>query len=416
VGADLRNWAGNVAYRATRVVRPRTVEEVQQLVAGASPLRPLGTRHSFTDVADTEGTLLSTERLDQIVEVSPHAVTVEPGIRYGELGGALRRHGLAVANMASLPHISVGGAVATATHGSGVANGSLSSAVSALDLVAGDGTVVSLRRGDDGFDGAVAALGALGVVVRATLDVVPAFPLRQTVFRDLPWAVVATSLDAILAGGYSVSLFTTWTGAGIDQVWVKTATERDPDEPYFGAPPAAAPVHPVRGADPANCTEQLGVPGPSDERLPHFRLGFTPSAGEELQSEYIVRRTDALDALAALRKLGPVVSPLLFVSEIRAIASDTLWLSPFYERDAVAFHFTWKPLASRVVAVLPQIEAALAPFDARPHWGKLFTIAPETVERLYPRLPDFRALRGRLDPAGCFRNDFVDRYVGQFGT
>jgi xylitol oxidase len=393
----LKNWAGNLAYAAERIVAPHSVDETQELVAGAREIRALGTGHSFSGVADTRGTLLSTEHLNRIVEVGDASVTVEAGIRYGELAAALDGHGLALANLASLPHISVGGAIATSTHGSGVTNGSLSTAVRALELIRADGSIVRLRRGDDDFDGAVVSLGALGVVARVELDVVPAFELRQYVFENLPWRHV----EASLAGGYSVSLFTRWTGDTVDQVWVKT---RDAlGDAHFDASAATAPRHPLPGADPNNCTEQLGVPGRSSDRLPHFRLGFTPSSGEELQSEYIVAREHAAAAIATVRRLRPLVTPLLQVSEIRTIAADALWLSPFYERQSVAIHFTWKPLATEVAGALPSLETALAPFDPRPHWGKLFLAAPD-----YPQLAAFRGLRDQLDPLGKFRNAFVD--------
>jgi xylitol oxidase len=245
-----------------------------------------------------------------------------------------------------------------------------------------------------------------------TLDVVPAFDLRQYVFEDLPWSEVDASLDAILAGGYSVSLFTMWTDAGIDQAWVKTTDEHDAESSYFGATPALRPRNPVLGAPWENATEQLGAPGASGERLPHFRLGFTPSVGDELQSEYTVAREHGGDALRALRRLGPMVTPLLLISEIRTIAADTLWLSPSYEQDSIAFHFTWKPLAADVLAVLSRMEAALAPFASRPHWGKVFLMSPEDVEAVYPKLPAFRQLREKLDSGGTFRNDFTTRYVG----
>lgn len=407
----MRNWAGNVTYSTARVHRPGSVDEAAELVAGAGRIRALGTRHSFSRVADADGEIVSTERLDRVVDVRAGAVTVEAGITYGELGRVLAEHGLALLNLASLPHISVGGAVATATHGSGVRNQSLATAVSAFDLVVADGSLVHLRRGDTDFDGAVVALGALGLVARLELDVVPAFELRQYVFRDLRWRALEESLGEILAGGYSVSLFTTWTGEGSEQVWVKTADELA-GQPYFGARPADAPCHPIAGADPARCTEQLGVPGPSGERLPHFRLGATPSAGDELQSEYAVDRGQAVAAIRALRPLGALIAPLLFVSEIRAIAADSLWLSPFHGRDSVTIHFTWKKRPADVLAVLPRIEDALAPFDARPHWGKLFVSSPERIEGLYPRLPAFRELRARFDPSGTFANDFTTRVLG----
>ena len=406
---NIKNWAGNVAYSASHIVLPRSVDETQELVASTDILRPLGTRHSFNRIADTTGTLVSTEHLDRIVEVDDKTVTVEAGIRYGLLSQALQEHGLALANLASLPHISVGGAIATATHGSGVGNQSLAAAASALDLVCGDGSLRRLRRGDDEFDGAVVGLGALGVVVRVSLDVVPAFELRQYVYDDLPWTSIDDALDEILTGGYSVSLFTSWSERGIDQVWVKTTAELDARLPYFGATPASGPRNPVPGAHRENCTPQLGAPGASGERMPHFRFGFTPSGGDELQSEYIVPRHQAADGLRALRGLASVVSPLLLISEIRTIAADRLWLSPYYEQDSVAFHFTWKPLQDEVLAVLPQIEAALAPFGARPHWGKLFT-TPD-LEAVYPKLPAFRQLRDSLDSTGKFRNALTDRYL-----
>jgi xylitol oxidase len=406
-GTAARNWAGNVVYAAERVHRPGSVDEAAELVAAAVRIRALGTRHSFSAVADSSGELVSTERLDRVLDVRADGVTVEAGITYGKLGRALAGHGLAIGNFASLPHVSVGGAVATATHGSGVRNRALSAAVSALDLVVADGSIRRLRRGDADFDGAVVALGALGLVARLELDVVPAFELRQYVFCDLPWAEVEQSLWEILAGGYSVSLFTTWAGAAVEQVWVKTADELA--GPYFGARPADVPRHPIAGADPANCTGQLGAPGPSDERLPHFRLGATPSAGDELQSEYAVDREQAIAALGALRPLGPRIAPLLLVSEIRAVAADSLWLSPFHDRDSVAIHFTWKKRPADVLALLPRIEDALAPYEARPHWGKLFATPPERLRGLYPRLPAFRELRARLDPTGTFANDFASR-------
>jgi alditol oxidase len=407
----VQNWAGNFTYSTTRILRPKSVEAAQELVAALESLRALGTRHSFNLIGDCSGTLVSTEHLNRIVEIGERTVTVEAGIRYGELSSVLRAHGLAVANLASLPHISVGGAIATATHGAGARNQALAAAVASIELVCSDGSVRLLRRGDDDFAGAVVGLGALGLVTRVELDVLPEFVLRQYVFEQLPWPVVETGLDAILAGGYSVSLFTTWTERGVDQVWVKTTEELGAGSAYFGATPARQPHSPVPGASPEHCTEQLGAPGPSGERLPHFRLGFTPSAGAELQSEYVVARAHGADAVSKLRSLGPRIAPLLLISEIRAVAADDLWLSPFYERDSIAFHFTWKPRAAEVLAVLPSIEAALAPFRFRPHWAKLFVTSGEELEAAYPKLPDFRQLCRRLDSRGAYRNAFIARLV-----
>jgi xylitol oxidase len=404
------NWAGNVTYSTGRILRPRSVEEAQELIAGTESLRPLGTRHSFSLVADSAGALLSTEHLNRIVEIGPDTVTVEAGIRYGELAIALDEHGVALPNFASLPHISVGGAIATATHGSGSSNRSLAAGVPALELVTADGSIRRLRRGDADFDGAVVSLGALGLVTRVSLDVVPSFEIRQYVFERLPWTAVEADLDAILAGGYSVSLFTTWDEPSVGTVWVKTKEQLGP-QPYFGASPATEPRNPLPGAHSNNHTQQLGVPGPSFDRLPHFRLGFTPSSGDELQTEYIVPRQHGAAAVAELRRLSGAVAPLLHVSEIRSIAADALWLSPFYEQDSIAFHFTWQPRPADVLAVLPQLESALAPFSVRPHWGKLFVGSAEALAAVYPKLPDFRRLARELDSGGKFRNAFLRRYV-----
>ena len=387
------------------------------MVADAETIRPLGTRHSFSLVADSAGVLLSTENLNRVVEIGDQTVTVEPGIRYGDLSSALESHGLALPNLASLPHISVGGAIATGTHGSGARNPSLAAGIASLELVCADGSISRLQRGDEDFEGAVVSLGAIGLVTSASLDVVPSFELRQYVFEGLPWSTVETDLDAILEGGYSVSLFTLWSEPAIGQVWVKTTERLDSQSSFFGARAAKQPRHPIAGASSENCTEQLGVPGPSGERLPHFRLGFTPSSGAELQSEYVIARKHGADAVRELRRLGRAVSPLLLTSEIRSIAADTLWLSPFYEQDSIAIHFTWKPRLDRVLTLLPRIESALEPFGPRPHWGKLFTASAQDLEAVYPKLPDFRRLLQKRDPGGKFRNEFVARYVwGEAGS
>jgi xylitol oxidase len=404
------NWAGNVTYSTERVLRPGSVEEAQELIAAAQSIKPLGTRHSFSLVGDSDGALLSTEHLNRIVEVGADTVTVEAGIRYGELAAALHGHGVALANFASLPHISVGGAIATATHGSGSSNPSLAAAVSALELVGADGSIRRLGRSDPGFDGAVVSLGALGLVARVSLDVVPSFALRQYVFERLAWSTLEAELDAILAGGYSVSLFTMWDEPSVGTVWVKT-NEHISAPSFFGASPATRPRNPVPGAHWENATEQLGAPGPSYERLPHFRLGFTPSSGDELQTEYVVPRAHGPAAVSELRRLSSLISPLLYVAEIRSVAADSLWLSPFFEQDSIAFHFTWQPRPAEVLAVLPQMERALSPFRVRPHWGKLFVGSAGEIEGVYPKLPDFRRLASELDAGGKFRNAFLRRYI-----
>jgi alditol oxidase len=408
------NWAANLTYRAARLHRPASLEQVQELVAGASSLRVLGSRHAFNDIADADE-LLALDGLAGEVAVDHHAgtVSVPAAMRYGELAGRLRAEGLALANLASLPHISVGGAVATATHGSGDANGNLATAVAGLELVGGSGELLTASRGDPDFDGLVVGLGALGVVTRLTLDVEPDYQVRQRAFEGLGWDRLFDHFDEVTTAGYSVSLFTRW-GEAVDQVWVKSRVTAEPEAvrgELFGAVAATRDRHPILGLDPVNCTRQLGVPGPWSDRLPHFRMGFTPSSGEELQSEYHLPRASAVAALQALRELAGVVRPVLQVTELRTVAADRLWMSPQHGRDTLAVHFTWHKDWPAVRAVLAQVEAALAPFGARPHWGKLFLAGAADLAPRYQRLGDFAGLAGRLDPRGVFVNDWLRRHV-----
>ena len=408
------NWAGNHTYRAGTLHRPSSVDQVRELVAGASRLRVLGSRHSFTDIADSAA-LLSLDGLpaEVVVDQAAGTVSCSGGLRYGDLAEALAAEGVALHNLASLPHISVAGAVATATHGSGDANGNLATAVAGLELVTASGETVTASRGDPDFDGLVVGLGALGAVTRLTLDVEPAYRVRQRTFEGLAWASLYEHLDAVTSAGYSVSLFTRW-GEQVEQVWVKSRVTGEPEQvrdELFGAVPATVDRHPILGIDPVNCTPQLGVPGPWSDRLPHFRMGFTPSSGDELQSEYLVPRGQAVAALESLRALAGVVRPVLQVSELRTVAADRLWMSPQYGQDTLAVHFTWLPDRAGVERALVEVEAALAPFGARPHWGKLFLADASAIAPRYPRLPDFATLAARLDPRGVFANAWLHRHV-----
>lgn len=408
------NWAGNYEYRAARLHRPSTLEQVREIVAAAPRVRVLGSRHSFSDIADS-AELLTLEELpaDVVVDHPARTVSFSAGLRYGELAEALGAEGVALANLASLPHISVAGAIATATHGSGEGNGNLATAVAALELVTSSGDTLAVTRNDPDFNGLVVSLGALGAVTRLTLDVEPGYEVRQRVFEGLSWEALFEHFDEILTAGYSVSVFTRWEEA-TDQVWVKSRATEAPEPVFddlFGSKPATVDRHPILGDDPVNCSPQLGVPGPWSDRLPHFRMGFTPSDGEELQSEYLVPRSCAVAAIEAVRALAATVRPLLLVSEIRAVAADGLWMSPQYGRETVAIHFTWKRDPVAVERVLVDVEAALASFEARPHWGKVFVAGADVIAPLYERLPDFTRLRERLDPRGAFRNAWLDRHV-----
>src|SRR6195256_5459356 len=415
----LTNWAGNLEYGTDRLYSAYSLEEVRSYVKKQNKLKALGTRHCFNNIADSTDNFLSLKTMDEVVALSPEArtVTVDAGMTYGQLCPLLHSKGYALHNLASLPHISIAGAISTATHGSGEKNGNLATAVSALEIVTAAGEAVKLSRQRDGggFRGAVVGLGALGVITKVTLDIQPTFLMRQYVYENMPLAEMKDHFDAIQSSAYSVSLFTDWQNQRINEVWFKSSMEEgqafDATPEFFGAKRATKNLHPIAELSAENCTEQMGVPGPWYERLPHFRMGFTPSAGKELQTEYFVPRQHAVEAILAVERLRDQVSPYLMISEIRAIAADNLWLSPCYEQPCVSIHFTWKQDWPAVSKLIPVIEKELAPFKARPHWGKLFTISPAKLKSCYKKLPDFIQLCKKYDPQGKFRNEFLSANI-----
>ncbi|MEY2582367.1 MAG: alditol oxidase [Ilumatobacteraceae bacterium] len=417
-----RNWAGNVSYRATHFHNPTSVEQVQSTVAAATKVRAVGSRHSFNTIADTTGEQVSLSALPRVVELDVQArtVTVDGGVKYGELATTLHENGWALANLASLPHISVAGACATATHGSGAANGNLATAVTGLEMVAASGELVEISRDDDPqlMDALTVGLGAFGIVTRLTLAVEPTFAVRQRVYEHLPMSAALDRLDEIMADGYSVSLFTSWRDDFVEQLWRKqrvaddgNAQDGGADTERFGATPATRDLHPIVELSAEPCTEQMGVAGPWHERLPHFRMGFTPSSGEELQSELFVAAADAPSAMRALIEMRQILAPVLMISEIRAVAADNFWLSPCYQRDCIALHFTWIQSWSDVRPVLERVESALAPYGARPHWGKLSTMTPDVIRSRVERMDAFRQLLEEWDPGQKFRNDYMDELL-----
>ncbi|WP_371483812.1 FAD-binding protein [Kitasatospora sp. NBC_00315] len=417
-----RNWAGNITFRAARQHRPSSVDELRRIVADAEHVRALGTGHSFNRIADTDGDLVRLDGLPRRIDVDPASstVTVSAGLRYAQLAEHLHARGHALANLASLPQISVAGACTTATHGSGNGRQNLAAAVAAVRLVGPDGGLTELRRENpqDRLDGAVVALGALGIVTDVTLDVEPTYEVAQWVYTGLSGDRLTENFEEISGAAYSVSVFTDWASDD-NQVWLKRRTDReDPGHlgrTWLGARCADRPLHPIPGISPAHCTEQLGVPGPWHERLPHFRPDFTPSSGAELQSELILPRTAAAEAFEALRRLGHRIAPVLQTAEIRTIAADDLWLSPAHRQDSVALHFTWIEQAAAVLPVIEAVEAVLVPLGARPHWGKLTTLAPGTLAGRYERAADFRQLMLDHDPAGKLRNAFVSEVFPDLG-
>jgi alditol oxidase len=411
------NWSGNYAYRASALHHPQSVDELRELVGRGGALRALGSRHSFTSIADSTQ-LVALDGLPAEIEVDGAAatVTVSGSTTYAELAEALNRQGLALHNMASLPHISVAGAIATGTHGSGDLKGNLATAVRGVEMVCASGEQRTVAVGDPDFEGIVVGLGSLGIVTRVTLAVQPYYEMRQRVFERVGWDTLFGRFDDIYGAGESVSVFHL-CGERTEQVWVKRLADGSdgPDdgdlEELLGVPATRAELHPVLGGDPVNCTQQQGVPGPWSERLPHFRSGFLPSSGEELQSEFFVARSDAAAAVEAVRGLADEIVPLLLISELRTIARDSLWLSPHEGRESFALHFTWRRQPAEVQTAVAKIEAALAPLSARPHWGKVFTASADAIAPLYPRMAEFLALRERLDAGQTFVNDWLREKV-----
>jgi alditol oxidase len=415
VTPELRTWSGTYRFTARTVIAARTIDDVRRAVTAGGRVRALGTRHSFNDLADNGETLVTVTGIapEPVLDETAGTVTVGAGITYGALAAWLQERGWALPNLGSLPHISVAGATATGTHGSGTRNRILSAAIAGLEYVDADGELRQAGRADPGFDAMAVGLGAFGVVVRITLDVQPSYLIRQDVYDGPTWDRVLADLEAIMSAAYSVSLFTDWTGDSMQMAWVKRridAPERDatatPEE-FFGAPRDLGPVRLVDA--PVDNLTIVGAAGPWSERLPHFRLDSPPSNGDEIQSEYFIDRGNGAAALDAVRRLSPVITPLLLVSEFRATAADQLWLSGSYGRETLAIHFTWRNQPDLVSVALTEVEAALAPFGARPHWGKLTHIQAGQPELLYPRLGDARALFERLDPAGRFSNHRLER-------
>jgi xylitol oxidase len=414
------NWAGNYTFMAPDLRVAGSVAEAQDIVAAARKVRVLGSGHSFNDIADCAAVQLSLAGLERVVRIDAarRQVTVDGGIRYGDLAPVLQAGGWALANLASLPHISVVGAVMTGTHGSGSRTGNLATQVAAIDLLTASGDIVTLSRESDGdvFAGAVISLGALGAVVGLTLDVVPDYQVRQDVFTGLRFDVIEAEFDAVFDAATSVSVFTDWCGEAAGAVWVK---DRVADgqavavgrSAFLGAVPAREKMHPLPGSPAADCTDQLGVPGPWHERLPHFRMGFAPSHGAEIQAEFFVPREEAARAVAVMRRHGERLADVLMISEIRTVAADDLWLSPGIRGPYVGFHFTFRRDAEGVRAVLPAIEADLGELGAVPHWGKVTTMDPATIRSRTPRLAAFRELVQSFDPEGKFRNAYVERHL-----
>lgn len=415
----LTNWAGSLTFSTSNVYYPKTVEDVQEIVRKCEKLRIIGSRHSFSKIADSTENLICLDHLNKLVALDTvnNTMTVEGGMKYGHLSQYLHEKGYALSNLASLPHISIAGSIATATHGSGVNNPCLTSSVATLELVKADGSVIVLSRKKDAdlFKAVVVGLGAFGVITKVTLDLEPTFDIQQDVYLNLPMKELEQNFKKIVSCAYSVSLFTNWTNKNINEVWIKSKVEKGtpkkfPSE-FHGAKLATKKMHPVETQDAEPCSDQLGVPGPWYDRLPHFKMGFNPSTGKELQTEYFIPIENAYEAIMAIEALSDKISPHVLITEVRTIKGDDDWMSPCYKRDCIGIHFTWKQEWEAVRQLLPKIEAVLEPLKPRPHWAKLFAMAPSRLQSRYEKIGEFKTLLQKFDPTGKFRNEFIDTYI-----
>ena len=413
------NWSRNQQFKAARVHEPNNLDELRRIVASSDQVKAIGSRHSFTTIADTSGDHISLGNFDEIIEIDRQRQTarVGAGIPYGRFCAELHRAGYAVHNMASLPQITLGGACATATHGSGDQNGILATAITALTMVTADGSVVELDRDTtpNDFRAVVVGLGGFGVIVDLTVELRPSYTVQQYIYENVPLVQLWDHFDEIMSSGYSVSLFASWQEDEIEQLWIKQIATPGQQPPVastrFGARLASVTRHPSPGKPEGDCTDQLGTPGPWHERLPHFRMEAIGPHGDDLQTEYFVDRKQAVHALRALVQQRELIAPIIKTSEIRSMAGDDIWMSMAYGRDTVGIHFSWNADLDAVMERLPELEQVLAPYDPRPHWGKLSTIPPETVASRYPMFGQFRSVMRRYDPDGTFQNQFLSDYV-----
>jgi xylitol oxidase len=410
----MKNWSGTVTFQDSKTLAPKSVDELAKIVASEPKIRARGSAHCFNAMADTSAASVTFENMPQeiFIDKDRAIVTVPAGMKYGELAVALHDRGWALHNMASLPHISVAGAIATATHGSGVGNGNLATAVRGLEIILPNGNIKPVTSEDPDFPGYAVGLGLVGIVSKVELAIEPTFNVEQTVYRGMSRETYVANLDEIMSLAYSVSYFTTWAAAGGGEVWAKFRSGVNVPADLFEAYPATSNRHPLPGLDPEPCTEQMAVSGPWHLRLPHFKMEFTPSAGDEIQSEFFVDRKDAPAAIAALEKIAPQINEILWVTEIRAIAADDLWMSPHYQRDSIGIHFTWKKVDA-VYEFVKIVEAVLAPFKYRPHLGKVFSASPEYLKSVMPKMDDFIKLVQQIDPENKFGNSFTDNLLGR---
>jgi xylitol oxidase len=404
----MQNWSKNVDFNDREYLQPESLTELQELVRTHPKIRARGTAHCFNEIANTSSYAINLAKMPKTITVDAgkKSVLVAAGLTYGELAPVLHAQGWALGNMASLPHISIAGSISTGTHGSGIKNQNLANQVLSLDLVTAEGELRHIDRANPAFSALVIGLGLGGVVYQYELKTEPTFEISQVIYPEIPLDVLQRNFDQIMGTAYSVSYFTDWSSAQVGNLWCKFRDGEVIPESVGGSTKADKKYHPIASVDPVACTEQLGVPGDWHDRLSHFKLEFTPSVGEEIQSEFFVDRKDAGAAIEAVLQLSAEITPLLWITELRTIAADNLWLSGAFDRDTLAIHFTWKK-EDAIYSVIKKVEAALHPFNYRPHWGKAFTASANYLSSVYPKLGEFNALVEALDPTKKFENSFT---------
>jgi len=408
----MQNWSKNVDFNDRAFLQPESLAELQELARSNGKIRARGTAHCFNEIANTSSYAINLAKMPRVIEVNAEnkSVKVSSGLTYGELAPVLHNQGWALNNLASLPHISIAGSISTGTHGSGIKNQNLSNQVLSLDIVTAEGELRHIDRANPAFNALVVGLGLGGIAYQYELKIETTFTIRQVVYPEIPLDVLQRNFDQIMGTAYSVSYFTDWSSAQVGNLWCKFRDNEVIPESVGGSAKADKKYHPIPSVDPVACTDQLGESGHWHQRLSHFKLEFTPSVGEEIQTEFFIDRKDAAAAIEAISKLGEEITPLLWITELRTIAADDLWLSGAYQRDTLGIHFTWKKDLA-IYPVIEKVEAALRPFNYRPHWGKVFTADAKYLSTVYPKMSEFKALTEALDPKSKFENLFTRKFI-----
>ncbi|MGW6495429.1 D-arabinono-1,4-lactone oxidase [Nonomuraea angiospora] len=421
------NWARNQSGTPAEVRTPASVEDVVRAVRDAAAsgrrVRMVGTGHSFTGVALTDGVMLRPGALTGIRSWGEDRVTVLAGTPLRVLNELLDERGLALANMGDITEQTVAGAIQTGTHGTGRDSGGLADQVAELELVLADGSVTTAGPGEDLFDAARVGLGALGVLTAVTLRVEPAFLLHNR-RRKLALSEMLDSLDELTSANEHLDFF--WL-PHTDACLVKT-NNRSPgparppgalrhwldnvflENTVFGAACALGAHFP--GLIPRINAVSAAALGDSESVDTSYKIFTARRDVRFLEMEYAVPRERLGQALRETRDLIDRMDwKITFPVEVRVTPPSDAWLSTAYGRSSayIACHI-YRPTPNP--AYFEGVEEIMTRLDGRPHWGKLHTRDASYLNKVYPRFADFTALRDRLDPGRLFGNDYLDRVLG----